>query len=866
MRSVRYVFLFIALASALLSAQANLVLAGQNLKAQLHPVHGASVVSQSRNTKNHASRQRSEPTSQGLNFAPAVSYGSGGFDATAVAVADLNGDGKPDAVVVDECVTSTGCPNNGEIGVLLGNADGTFGTAVIYSAGDFGALAVGVAVGDLNRDGHPDVVVANSDGTISVLLGNGDGTLQQAVIYNGGGQDAQGVAVADVNGDGFPDVIVARCAFNGPFGCGDVEGGVGVLLGNGDGTFQTAMSFPSGAVGAKAVASADVNGDGKPDLVMANLCVDSCEGGSNGVVSVLLGNGDGTFQSPMTYGSGGTEADSIAAADLNGDGSPDVVVGNEDGGLGVLLNDGSGLMLPVVVYNPGGSPPSSEGVMDVNGDGKPDIVVANVCADQGCSEGSMGVLLGNGDGTFQPVTTFGSGGFAAQSVAVVDLNGDGKADVLLANECVSASNCMNGSVGVLINTSVVPTVTTVASSINPSSMGQPVTFTARVTPQFGSGTAAGAVNFYDGGMIIGNAQLSATGTAFMTTSLLPIGTHRITASYNGNSRFGSSQSPILYQVVVPGAMAAFMPTNVDFGNETVGITSRPQDVVLRNTGDVALAITSIQINGSNANDFSEFNNCPSSLGPGDSCTIMVTFTPTANGTRNAAVNVADNAPGSPQSVPLTGIGVSAHVRFSPPELIFPVQVVFTTSAQKEVKLTNTGRGFLEISARRVSGPFGMRTDCNDVVSPGASCTIKVRFEPTAKGLQEGSISITDNAPGSPQEVSLSGTGTFVELTPTSLNFGNEPVDRKSRPKTITLTNKGNAPVKFKGRGVSIAGSDRRDFEEHDDCHGRIGAGGSCSINVTFTPMKLGQRMAEVSVSDDGGGSPQVAPLSGVGTR
>jgi hypothetical protein len=866
MKSVRFVFLFTALTSALLSAQTDSILAGQNLKVQLHPIHGARLVSQSPNSKGHARPLRSEPTSQGLNFAPPVSYGSGGFDATAVAVADLNGDGKPDVVVVNECVTNTGCPNNGEIGVLLGNGDGTFATAATYSTGDIGALAFGVAVADLNRDGHPDVVVVNSDGTVSVLLGQGDGTLQPAMMYSGGGEDGQGVAIADVNGDGFPDLIVARCAFNGPFGCGDVEGGIGVLLGNGDGTFQTAMSFPSGAVGAKAVAVADFNRDGKPDLVVANLCISSCEGDSDGAVSLLLGNGDGTFQSPATYPSGGTEADSIAAGDMNGDGSPDVAVGNQDGGLGVLLNDGSGLLLPVVVYNPGGSPPSAEGVMDVNGDGKPDIVVSNVCGNQDCSDGAAGVLLGNGDGTFQQVTTFSSGGFAAQWVAVADVNGDGKADVVLANECVSASNCMNGSVGVLINTSVVPTVTMLVSSVNPSSMGQAVTFTATVTPQFGSGAAGGAVSFYDGGMIIGNAQLSVAGTAFMTTSLLTIGTHRIMAEYNGNAQFGSSQSPILYQVVVPGAVASFSPPNLDFGNETVGITSRPQNVVLKNSGDVGLMIGSIQINGSDANDFSEFNNCPALLAPSGSCTIMVTFTPKAAGMRNAAVNVTDNAAGSPQSIPLTGIGVSAGVRFSPPELNFPVQLVFTSSAQKEVRLTNTGRGFLEISARRVSGPFGMSTDCTDVVSPGASCTIKVRFEPTTKGLQEGSIVIIDNAPGSPQKVSLFGTGTFVELTPSSLNFGDEPVDRKSRPKTITLTNKGNGPVKFKGRGVSIRGKDRRDFDEHDDCHGRVGAGGSCSIRVTFTPMKLGPRTAEVSVSDDGGGSPQVVPLSGTGTR
>jgi len=140
----------------------------------------------------------------------------------------------------------------------------------------------------------------NGEGVVSVLLGNGDGTFQTAVNYGTVGAYAQSVAVADVNGDGKPDLLVAnRCADN---GCANQNGSVAVLLGNGDGAFQTAVTYDSGGLGAYPVAVADVNGDGKLDLVVANVHNSS---GNIGSVGVLLGNGDGTFQTAVTYRSGG---------------------------------------------------------------------------------------------------------------------------------------------------------------------------------------------------------------------------------------------------------------------------------------------------------------------------------------------------------------------------------------------------------------------------------------------------------------------------------------------------------------------------------------------------------------------------------
>jgi uncharacterized membrane protein len=396
-------------------------------------------------------------------------YGSGGQTSNSVVVADVNGDGKPDLVVANECASdNSNC--NGSVGILLGNGDGTFQTAVTYRSG--GNRVYSVAVADVNGDGKPDLVVANACanggsycenatlGVVGVLLGNGDGTFQAAVTYSSGGYGATSVAVADVNGDGNPDLLVGNST-DSIYSTGLVS----VLLGNGDGTFKAAVTYASGGYYATSVAVADVNGDGKPDLLVANqyACASPC---LEDTVGVLLGNGDGTFQRAVAYGAGGVAAYSAAVSDVNRDGKPDLLVAvlspNSGGnpahsGVGVLLGNGDGTFQAAVVYDSGGYDPQSVAVADVNGDGKPDLLVAN-CASSSdaCADGNNAapsVLLGNGDGTFRAPVTYASSGYDATSVAVADVNGDGKPDLLAVNAYAcsgSSSACSNGSVSVLL--------------------------------------------------------------------------------------------------------------------------------------------------------------------------------------------------------------------------------------------------------------------------------------------------------------------------------------------------------------------------------------------------------------------------------
>jgi len=488
-------------------------------------------------------------------FLPAVAYDSGAYYPYAVVIADINGDGRPDMLVADTCVDLNDCNKlGGVVAVLLGNGDGTFQPAVTYRSG--GSHSSSLAVADVNGDGRPDVVVANEScaptnctngnhGWVGVLLGNGDGTFQPAVPYGSGGEEALSVAVADVNGDHKPDIVVANNCTS--LGCSpDPRGLVGILLGNGDGTFQPAVSYASGGDHAASIAVTDVNGDGKPDLLVANLCVD-CQNDSTGVVGVLLGNGNGTFQQAVMYKSGGGGGQSLAVADVNSDSKPDLVVVNYfSDTVGVLLGNGDGTFQQALTYSSSGQLPDAVAVADVNGDGKTDLLVSNRCQSPACGyRGLVGVLLGNGDGTFQMAVVYHSGGTGdAHGLAVSDVNGDGKPDVLVTNACVSTTNCATGPVSVLLDNPGPFTTKTVATTTgSPSFVGQAVTFTARVKWTYGIVPDGEPVTLFDGTTAIGTGA-TASGVATFTTSSLTAKTHYIKATYAGDATFMPSSGTV----------------------------------------------------------------------------------------------------------------------------------------------------------------------------------------------------------------------------------------------------------------------------------------------------------------------------------
>jgi hypothetical protein len=525
--------------------------------------------------------------------APMIYTPAGCCFGMSMAAEDLNADGKLDLAVANRC-TNPSCTNDGNLSVLLAETDGSFPAGTIFTSGGGGS----VATGDANGDGNLDMITPTA-----VLLGDGHGIFQAAIAHASGGLNPQSVAVGDLNGDGKLDAVVANLCSDGS--C--TAGSVGVLLGNKDGTFQNASSYVLGGLDSDSVAIGDFNGDGKLDLAVANDCTDnSCTSGS---ISVLFGNGDGTFQSPQTIGSGGNAALSLAVGDFNGDGKPDLAVAAgcasgtdcfyESGVVTLLLGNGDGSFQAPLSYETWGGVCSigSNYVVaaDLNGDGQLDLAVAG--SSVGCA-GMVSILLGNGDGTFQPAVnmTAGSGANLLLSLAVADFNGDVNPDLAVAKECRDNIGCSDGGLqvllgsgdgtfgsvegeqlffsslavgdlnndgkpdivggslyvsglGVVLNNAgfLSATTTTLASSLNPASFGQLVIFTATVISK-GSGTPTGSATFSDGSTVLGTVPLSG-GTAQFSTATLAVGLHSINAAYSGDANFAASTSAPLNQVV-----------------------------------------------------------------------------------------------------------------------------------------------------------------------------------------------------------------------------------------------------------------------------------------------------------------------------
>jgi hypothetical protein len=494
----------------------------------------------------------------GLNFLNSSNPATGQYSYS-IAAGDFNGDGIPDLAVTNSA--------NNNLTILLGDGSGNF-TATATSPST-GVNPYSVAAGDFNGDGILDLAVANFDpsggiSTATILLGNGDGTFTAAPAGPAEGTLAAFIAVGDFNGDGILDLAVVNALG------GSAPGTVTILLGKGDGTFTPATASPATGNSPFSVAVGDFNGDGIQDLAVAN------SGSTN--LTILLGNGDGTFTPAAMSPATGNEPTSIAVGDFNGDGILDLAVTNygsiNSDGVTILLGNGNGTFTSATSLATG-IQPYSIAIGDFNGDGIPDLAVANNASL------NVTVMLGNGNGTFAATQVNSQMSSNPQFVSAGDFTGTGRTDlavavaypnstgnltVLLAENQTATATASGISVGptatgthlVVANypgdsgnaasTSATtglsamqgtPTVN-VAASANPATYGS-VVLTATVA---GSGlTPTGTVSFLSGGSTqLGTGTLNANGVAAFTASSLAVGSYSITAKYAGDTDYIAATS------------------------------------------------------------------------------------------------------------------------------------------------------------------------------------------------------------------------------------------------------------------------------------------------------------------------------------
>jgi hypothetical protein len=666
--------------------------------------------------------------------------------------ADFNHDGKLDLILFS--TTFVNYMNVFHVAVALGNGDGTFQPEVFLGTN---LEANDVVLGDFNGDGNLDLVIVNGSQipyTFSVFLGNGDGTFQPPVVTIGqANTEYAWPVVGDFNQDGNLDII-AQC-----YRCNSGTG-VSLLLGNGDGTFQTPVNSSAPFSTSYPLAVGDFNGDGVLDLF-----------GIGTMFAVLPGNGDGTFQAPvesLPHGGGpGGYALNVWAADVNGDGKLDLILpavgGGPDGttysasvfpgqGNGAF-SDASGFVLGQAAFPPG----------DFNGDGKLDFVTSAEFYPFPADD--LSIWTGNGDGTFAasvPIIT--TTGMPLYPLLQGDFNGDGKMDLL--------AEVPNGGLWL----------------------------------------------FLQGSFAVG--------------------------------------------VPVPGSLS--------FGNQTVRTTSAAQKVTLTNTGTATLTLSPVNISGANASEFGQTNTCTASLAVGASCQINVTFTPTTGGSQSATLNIPHNGIGS-QTVPLTGSGDTTFptVIVTPATLNFVPQGIGTRSSQN-VMLSSPGPGTVTEPTIALTGAngndFSEMNTCTSELLPGASCQVTVTFSPTTVGTRSANLNFSDNASGSPQKVALVGSGPNFSTsspTPASLTvaagqtanytFDLEPQGGFSQ--TVTLTCSG-APA---GAKCTVPGS--------------IMLSSAMTVAVSVTTSGGGAAMEHSPFSSSGRwlasglfGLPLIVSLAGVGMR
>jgi hypothetical protein len=372
------------------------------------------------------------------------------------------------------------------------------------------------------------------------------------------------------------------------------------------------------------------------------------------------------------------------------------------------------------------------------------------------------------------------------------------------------------------------------------------------------------------------ATVAVGGKCTLTLEFKPASTASYTASVSiQDNASGSPQTISLTGTgTTPAPAATLSATSVAFPNQARVTTSAATAVTLTNSGSAVLSGIVITLGGTNPADFAETNNCAASLAVAAKCTINVSFKPAAAASYKAAVSIKDNAAGSPQTIALSGTGVipAPAAVLSATSEAFGNQAKGTASASRAVTLTNSGTAVLSGIAITLGGTnpaaFVETSNCAASLAIAAKCTITLEFKPATAAAYTAKVSIADNAAGSPQTITLSGTGFTpapkVTLSAASVPFANQVQGTTSAARTVTLTNGGTAALT--GLSVSLGGANPADFVETNNCGASVAVSAMCTVTLEFKPAAAAAYAATVSIKDNAVGSPQTIALSGTGIQ
>ena len=318
-----------------------------------------------------------------------------------------------------------------------------------------------------------------------------------------------------------------------------------------------------------------------------------------------------------------------------------------------------------------------------------------------------------------------------------------------------------------------------------------------------------------------------------------------------------------------GAAFSLSATSLEYGYQFLNTASSAQTITLLSTGGKVLPIPSISIGGADLLQFTQTNDCGTSLAPGTSCTIAVTFAPTSPGPKAATLSVAAAGGAATRTISLSGIGEGSMYTLSAGSLAFGNQALNLAST-KTITLRSTGVTALQITSIVLGGAntfhFSQTNSCGTSVAAGASCAIKVTFKPTTTGAKAATITVTTGGGSGTKSTALSGTGVRAAytLSASSLAFGNQALNLASSAKTITLRSTGIVALPI--TSISLGGTNPLQFAQTNNCGISVAAGASCTITVSFKPTTTGSKVATLSVAAAGGAGTKSVTLSGTGVR